>query len=324
MSGTGHTSPEGLGGSFTIHPPRTPGTLGHDDAADPDAPADLGDTPGSTGVNDGAQEGAEDPARFRQSHSHVVSPIGCSGAPSIPLLHFPVKYESGFSDSRVRTGVERATVVHPRRRRRPRPEYFWIYFDNSMANPRGTTSGTRPHDGIDIIGPLRSIIKATTSGTVVGEWTYRKRDGTLGTYPSGVGQNTRGAYFIRLIDDDGYMHYYAHLYDDPRTGTAGIPPLVAGARVNAGDYLGRLGATGTGIAHLHYQVRRPRPEPSGTRTTTPVAGGPSYSNSGGASYNPYCELVRLAVDHHRSQPSHVNGERFLIPPFGRSFPSPTY
>jgi len=46
--------PENWVDSSPLGPPRTPGSLGKNDAADPSAKARLGDTPGSLGVNDGA------------------------------------------------------------------------------------------------------------------------------------------------------------------------------------------------------------------------------------------------------------------------------
>jgi hypothetical protein len=63
--------PQGCDAHSSLFPPRTPGTLGVCDAAEPGAPAELGDTPGTLGVFDGAEQRASSAAR-RIATSRVV------------------------------------------------------------------------------------------------------------------------------------------------------------------------------------------------------------------------------------------------------------
>src|SRR5690625_2316209 len=93
------------------------------------------------------------------------------------------------------------------------------------------------HAGIDLVKAHRSPIKAFTAGKVVYAGEGKKGSG-LGGY--GI---------VVLIEDDyGYGHLYAHLHS---------AAVKTGQVVNAGDVIGRQGATGnvTG-AHLHYEISK--------------------------------------------------------------------
>jgi len=312
----------GAAADYSSTPAETPGTLGIGDDASPDTTAMPGDTPGPTGLNDAGESVAEDQSRL--THTAPATLPRCQT--SLGLLHFPVRYEAGFNDARPRTGTERGVrVTRSSRRSRRCRSVFWIYFDDSFETPRPH------HGGIDIIGPLRSTIIATKAATVVGEWQggvmRNQADGSRrlerATRSSGVGRTGEGAYFIRLVDDDGYIHYYAHFNDDPTAPPpgSGLPSLAAGSRIQAGQIIGRLGDTGArGIAHLHYQINSPREATGRFSATTPS--GTSYSSAGGGRVNPYCELVHLCVRDHNAARSQLKSDRYVIPPAGRTFPPP--
>jgi murein DD-endopeptidase MepM/ murein hydrolase activator NlpD len=141
------------------------------------------------------------------------------------------------------------------------------------------------HHAIDIFGVIGLHIVATMNGTVVQHYHYSEGR------PAGPGasKSEGGGYYVRLIDDYGYVHYYSHLHR---------PPMVAsGDRVPAGQVIGILGQTGlaaNSCPHLHYQVRRPLCL-SRKRSYSTAINGNYYSTRGREAVNPYSELVRLCV-----------------------------
>ena len=66
-----------------IVPPRTPGPLGHNDAGDPNAYADLGPTPGPLGVNDHAVPDAGRPVHSPTRGSVMVADASADSTPSV-------------------------------------------------------------------------------------------------------------------------------------------------------------------------------------------------------------------------------------------------
>jgi murein DD-endopeptidase MepM/ murein hydrolase activator NlpD len=65
----------------------------------------------------------------------------------------------------------------------------------------------------------------------------------------------RGGLFVSLIGDDGVRYYGSHLYRIPTA-------IVSGLRVNAGDVIGYVGASGDskGLApHVHFGISWPTP-----------------------------------------------------------------
>jgi len=66
-----------------IVPPRTPGPLGHNDAGDPNAYADLGPTPGPLGVNDHAVPDAGRPVHSPARGSVMVADASADSTPSV-------------------------------------------------------------------------------------------------------------------------------------------------------------------------------------------------------------------------------------------------
>ena len=95
-------------------------------------------------------------------------------------------------------------------------------------------SGGRVHLGVDIIAARGNLIYAAAEGTITK--VYYDRPGSL----SGNG--------VRLTTDDGTYFFYAH-FD---TIAEGISP---GVRVQAGQVVGTIGATGnTSTPHLHFEI----------------------------------------------------------------------
>ena len=94
---------------------------------------------------------------------------------------------------------------------------------------------------------------------------------------------THGTKFVVIIDEAGYMHYYAHL-----SGHFG--GVRAGDRIRAGQQIGWLGISGNGpIPHLHYQIYKPKADPTADGT-----GGFSTREIDREKENPFSELARLA------------------------------
>ena len=159
---------------------------------------------------------------------------------------------------------------------------FDIIFGNDFDVPKHKG---RLHHAIDIFGAPGLHIVATINGTIVQHWHY---SGAKSAGPSG-GRSEGGGYYVRLIDDHGYVHYYSHLRRPPMVGS--------GDRVSAGQVIGLLGQTGlvaTSCPHLHYQVRRPL-RLSRRRSYSIDIGGSLYSTRGREAVNPYSELVRLCI-----------------------------
>jgi len=95
-------------------------------------------------------------------------------------------------------------------------------------------SGGRVHLGVDIIAARGKLVYAAAEGTITK--VYYDRPGSL----SGNG--------VRLTTDDGTYFFYAH-FD---TIAEGISP---GVRVQAGQVVGTIGATGnTSTPHLHFEI----------------------------------------------------------------------
>jgi murein DD-endopeptidase MepM/ murein hydrolase activator NlpD len=91
----------------------------------------------------------------------------------------------------------------------------------------------RAHTGVDYAAPHGSEVVAAAGGTVV----------------SATFDNTNGR-MVRLRHASGYESYYLHL-------SAFAPGIRAGVRVEQGQFIGRVGATGLATGpHLHYGLRR--------------------------------------------------------------------
>jgi len=95
-------------------------------------------------------------------------------------------------------------------------------------------SGGRVHLGVDIIAARGNLVYAVADGTITK--VYYDRPGSL----SGNG--------VRLSTDDGTYFFYAH-FDTIAEG------ISEGVRVQAGQVVGTIGATGnTSTPHLHFEI----------------------------------------------------------------------
>lgn len=92
---------------------------------------------------------------------------------------------------------------------------------------------SRPHLGVDYGAPVGAPVVAVAAGTVVSA-SYDNANGRM----------------VRLRHTSGYETYYLHL-------SAFGPGIRAGARVDQGQLIGKVGATGLATGpHLDYRVRK--------------------------------------------------------------------
>jgi murein DD-endopeptidase MepM/ murein hydrolase activator NlpD len=92
---------------------------------------------------------------------------------------------------------------------------------------------TRAHRGVDYGAPTGAPVVAVASGTVVSA-TYDEANGRM----------------VRLRHPSGYESYYLHL-------SAFAPGVRRGARIDQGEMIGRVGATGLATGpHLHYGLQK--------------------------------------------------------------------
>jgi murein DD-endopeptidase MepM/ murein hydrolase activator NlpD len=173
---------------------------------------------------------------------------------SVSLVYFPVQVQQDFD-------FDQATDFHRSSGHRLCVKHITFSNDYDDIRPGGK------HEAIDIFGAVGLWVPSTTDGTVVITWRYQNK-----VLP-GSGYSHRGGDFVRIIDTNGNVHYYAHMRD---------PAFVcSGDMVFAGSLLGFLGKSGQcGCPHLHYQVRGPSPWNPGR---------------GGRGINPYNELRRLYI-----------------------------
>ena len=97
-------------------------------------------------------------------------------------------------------------------------------------------NGTRAHQGIDIMAPTGTPVRAVADGKV--EKLFESRLGGLTVYERSA--------------DGGVVYYYAHL-------DAYAPGLAEGQTIRAGQAIATVGATGNadpGAPHLHFEVHR--------------------------------------------------------------------
>ena len=96
------------------------------------------------------------------------------------------------------------------------------------------------HCGVDLDGPRGRPIVAVAAGRVVRVERHE------------LGLDGKSGRYVRIAHDDGTLTAYMHL-DDVADG------LEVGDRVDAGQYLGTLGATATysAPAHLHFSLEIP-------------------------------------------------------------------
>jgi murein DD-endopeptidase MepM/ murein hydrolase activator NlpD len=114
------------------------------------------------------------------------------------------------------------------------------------ANPR-RGSCRHFHDGIDIAARRGTVVRASADGYVY----------YVGRNPWDAGSR---AFVVLIAHAGGFESVYAHL--QPRRMVA------AGARIERGDVIGRIGITGRSSGpHVHWEVRR------GLRSLDPLRAG---------------------------------------------------
>ncbi len=108
--------------------------------------------------------------------------------------------------------------------------FFWP-LQGKVSSSFGRRNG-RPHEGIDITAPLGTDIKAAADGVVVSSgWSGRDYGKT-----------------VVITHKDGFETLYGHNSHN----------LVSeGARVTAGQVIGRVGRTGNATGnHVHFEIRK--------------------------------------------------------------------
>src|SRR3990172_3635166 len=108
--------------------------------------------------------------------------------------------------------------------------FFWP-LQGKVSSSFGRRNG-RPHEGIDITAPLGTDIKAAADGVVA---------------RSGWGPGDYGKTVV-ITHKDGFETWYGHNSHN----------LVSeGARVTAGQVIGRVGRTGNATGnHVHFEIRK--------------------------------------------------------------------
>lgn len=116
------------------------------------------------------------------------------------------------------------------------------WYGDSWGDAR---SGGRAHVGVDVFTSPREYVYAVADGRL----TLRRW-----AHPGSISGNA-----WKLSADDGTDYFYAHLFDF-------APDLRVGSRVEAGQIIGWVGATGnTTVDHLHFEIR-----PGGGRPVDPA------------------------------------------------------
>ncbi|MBK6089965.1 lectin-like protein [Ruminococcus difficilis] len=124
--------------------------------------------------------------------------------------------------------------------------YWPVYGHTSLS--RGYGGG---HNGIDICdGSINgATVRAAIGGTVTSIWLCSNNHyGTSDPMPSCCSGNGHG---LVIHGDDGRYYNYAHM----QAGSIPTDKIYYGARVEAGQTIGRVGSTGNSSGpHLHFQI----------------------------------------------------------------------
>jgi len=134
------------------------------------------------------------------------------------------------------------------------------FYDDYLDDRNGV-----PHGACDITANLGSYVVSPISGTA---WSNVQE----GDEPDDLVYFERGGWHVYVVGDDGFIYYFAHLIEKS--------PVSPGDRVEAGEFLGRVGRSGVvyGCPHLHFAVYR------------------IVESGKGGSINPYPHLRRLYQD----------------------------
>jgi len=148
------------------------------------------------------------------------------------IQSFPVQVPTNFAPKTVTVSGRRGPCP-PDRETGYRPRIFDTFDD---------LRGELVHAAMDIVAAEGTPVVSATDGVVQRWWKDRP----------GSGWSERGGWYVRIIDDEGFAHYYAHLLSKPF-----VRP---GQRVKAGKIIGFVGHTGNAVTtcpHLHYSITHP-------------------------------------------------------------------
>ncbi|MCX6604126.1 MAG: M23 family metallopeptidase [Acidobacteria bacterium] len=137
----------------------------------------------------------------------------------------------------------------------------------------------RDHIAIDVGALEGAPVCSTTGGRVLTSWMSGEGSRT------GAGWSEPGGNVVAILDNNGFVHYYAHMLQ--------LPVVRSGETVHAGKRLGYVSNTGSiargSSPHLHYQVW----PLGGSRTEEQESG--IFTRRFAPAINPYDELARLVV-----------------------------
>ncbi|HUF12744.1 MAG TPA: M23 family metallopeptidase [Longimicrobiales bacterium] len=183
----------------------------------------------------------------------VLAAVVTNRGEEMPAVHFALdERDSGYYDLEGRSLVL-AFSRYPLDYVRITSTFAWRRYHPVLGR-------NRPHLGTDFGASTGTRVRATGAGTV----SFAGRNGGYGN-------------LIKIRHHDGYETRYAHL----RGFASGVR---AGTRVQQGQIIGYVGATGLATApHLHYEFRR-YDRPQDARTVR-LPGAPPIPRSMRAEYN---------------------------------------
>ena len=162
----------------------------------------------------------------------------------VPPPHRPAAAALMGPPAPVAAGAATPDVEAPALACFPLPVAAVIGYD--FGDPRG---GGRRHEGMDLLAPKGTPVRAVADGTV--GWMHDQRGGRCCD--------------LELEHDDGWSSRYIHLNNDtPGTddgqGWGFADGIALGAKVHAGEVIGYVGDSGnaeSGPPHLHFEMREP-------------------------------------------------------------------
>jgi murein DD-endopeptidase MepM/ murein hydrolase activator NlpD len=160
------------------------------------------------------------------NYGHILSAQLLNEERDLQAYRFTVEGKAGYYDAKGRS-LKRFMLASPLRFE-PRVTSRFSYRRRHPVH-----GGYRPHLGVDYGAPYGAAVVAVAGGTVVSAG-----------WSGGSGQ------MVRIRHAGGYESYYLHLSSFGKG-------IRAGAHVNQGQLIGRVGATGTATGpHLDYRLRR--------------------------------------------------------------------
>ena len=124
-----------------------------------------------------------------------------------------------------------ATGERPRYETAPSIPSHWPLDERGyVTRGQNADSTDEAHPGVDVAVPVGTLVRATAGGTVLQ-----------------TGNDKEYGYFSLIQHPNGYQSMYGH-----RSRVVAVP----GARIRAGEVIGRTGNTGRSSApHLHFEIR---------------------------------------------------------------------